>query len=377
MIYRKFGNTGEKISTLGFGGMRLPEIEKDGKWYIDEDKAFPMLMKAYEKGVNYFDSAFYYCHSNSEYAIGTALKSVRDQVMLTTKIPLGKEVQSKDDYRKLLETSLKRMDTSYINFYHFWGINKDVFDEKMVGMGLIQEAVKAKEEGLIKHISFSFHDKPENMKYIIDNAPELETVLLQYNLLDRSNEEMIDYAASKGLGVVAMGPVGGGRLAAPTELYTKLTGKASIATYELALRFVLGNKNVSCALSGMQTEEMLEKNLKIANIEETMSENEWCNIKLAMEEIKKFSELYCTGCRYCMPCPKNIDIPRIFNHYTYHNVYGLSGVAKKEYDDYIKKGGITSKDCINCGFCESKCPQKLKIRKELKRVEEILSGLEV
>lgn len=376
MKYRDYGNTGEKVSTLGFGCMRLPEVEINGKWFIDEDKALPMLFKAYESGINYFDSAPYYCHSNSEYCIGKALKSVRDNVKLTTKLPMD-AVKSTSDMRKFLENSLKKMDTSYVNFYHFWGINKGTL-ENIKKYDLFNEARKLKEEGLIKHMSFSFHDAPENMIDIIEAGEGvLETVLCQYNLLDRANEKSIAYARKKGLGVAAMGPVGGGRLAAPTELYKKLTGKESMATYELALRFVLGNENICLALSGMQSMEMLEKNLAIANVDTYMTKDEWDKVTVAMEEIKKFSELYCTGCNYCQPCPKNIVIPKIFNMYTYHNVYGLTQVAKGEFENYKNnpQNGALPEACVDCGMCEAKCPQHLKIRHELKRVVSVLEQI--
>ncbi len=372
MIYRKFGSTGKEISSLGFGCMRFPEYEKDGQWFIDEEKTIPMLRHAYENGINYFDTAPYYLHNNSEATVGKAMKGIRDKVMLSTKLPL-EEVKGAGDYRRVLEKSLKKMDTDYIDFYHFWGINKAVFDEKIMGFELLKEAMKAKEEGLIRHISFSFHDKAEYIKYIIDRAEVMETMLVQYNLLDRSNEEMIGYASSKGLGIVIMGPVGGGRLAAPTDLYKKLTGKKSSATYELAFKFVLGNPGVSCALSGMESMEMVDKNLAIAGQEKPLTENEWKQLGAAVDQLKKFSDLYCTGCGYCQPCPMGINIPRIFNMFTYHNVYGLTVHAKKEMSGYLKEGGKTVKDCSSCGRCERKCPQKLEIRKQLKRVEEILT----
>lgn len=378
MIYRKFGNTGEQISALGFGCMRLPEIEKNGTWTIDYDKATEMLRHAYDLGVNYFDTAYYYCHENSEVAVGKALKPIRDKVLISTKCPL-ENVIVKEDYRKMLEKSLAKLDTDYVDFYHFWAINRKVFDEKIIGLGLIEEALKLKAEGKIRHISFSFHDDPIHIKHIIDTAPELETMLVQYNLIDRSHEEMIAYAANKGLGVLAMGPVGGGRLAAPTELYKKLTGKDSIATYELAFRFVLGNANISCALSGMENIEMVDKNVAVASLEEPMSEKEWDELSTAIENVKKFSELYCTGCGYCQPCPKGIEIPKLFGAYTYHNVYGLHELAKKEFTAYCEgteeKKGVLSSECINCGYCERKCPQKLKIRELLKKVEAALSKL--
>ncbi|MBQ6569473.1 MAG: aldo/keto reductase [Clostridia bacterium] len=374
MKYRKYGNTGDLVSCLGFGCMRLPEYEKDGKWYLDEDKCTEMLLTAYNNGVNYFDSAYYYCHSNSEAMMGKVLSKVRGNVKLTTKIPL-ELVEKPSDYRRVLEESLTRMGTDYVDYYHFWSLSRQSFDQKVLGCDLLNEAQKAKEEGLIRHISFSFHDTPDTIKYIIDTAQIMESMLVQYNILDRRNEEMIAYAASKGLGVAIMGPVGGGRLAIPSDLYSRLTGKPSVATYELALRFVLGNPNVSLALSGMQTIDVVRKNLEIASSENYLTGEQWEQISEANEQIKKFSDLYCTGCSYCQPCPAEINIPQIFNLYTHHNVYGLTDFARENYANYIKNGGKTIKDCQGCGFCESKCPQKLKIRAQLVKVEKILGSL--
>ena len=377
MQYRKFGNTGVNISALGFGCMRLPEVQQeDGSWMVDQEKVNEMMQRAYDLGVNYFDTALYYCHHNSEIAIGKALKPFRDKVYVSTKCPLDL-VKKTEDFEAILDKSLQKLDMDYVDFYHFWGIDQKEFDEIIVPLGLLEEAERLKRKGKIRHISFSFHDKPEALKHIIDNGPQLESVLLQYNLLDRVNEEMIHYAREKGLGVVVMGPVGGGRLAAPTELAQKL-GSGNLNTYELALRFVLGHPGVCCALSGMQTVEMVEQNTAVASLEVPMTREQWQQAGESMENLKKFSELYCTGCAYCQPCPQGIEIPKIFQAYTYHNVYGLIESAKKDYERYVnneKKPGATSKDCIGCGFCESKCPQKLSIRDLLKKVEPILEAL--
>ena len=377
MQYRKFGNTGVNISALGFGCMRLPEYQDEaGTWHVDQEKTTQMLMRAYELGVNYFDTAFYYCHSNSEIAIGKALAPIRDKVYISTKIPMDK-IKCPEDYEKTLDESLAKLGTDYVDFYHFWAINQKVFDEKIIPMGLLEKAQEMKAKGKIRHISFSFHDTPEALKHIIDDGVGLESVLLQYNLLDRANEEMIHYAAQKGLGVVVMGPVGGGRLAAPTQLSQKL-GSGDLHTYELALRFVLGNKSVCCALSGMQTKEMVEQNTAVASLPEPMTEEQWRAVGESLENLKKFSELYCTGCGYCQPCPKGINIPKIFQAYTYHNVYGLHELAKKTYLGYVnneKEPGATSSACVNCGYCEKKCPQHLKVRELLKMVDEKLSAL--
>ena len=377
MQYRKFGNTGFEISALGFGCMRLPEIQhEDGTWEVDQEKATEMLLHAYHLGVNYFDTAFYYCHGNSEIAIGKALKDVRDKVCISTKCPMDL-VKTKEDYEATLDKSLAKLGTDHVDFYHFWAINQKVFEEKILDLGLLEEAERLKKLGKIRHISFSFHDTPEALKFIIDNGPQLESMLVQYNLLDRNNEEMIAYAAQKGLGVVIMGPVGGGRLAAPTELSQKL-GSGNLNTYELALRFVLGNPNVSCALSGMQSCEMVDQNAAVASLEQPMTTEQWKQVGESLENLKKFSELYCTGCGYCQPCPKGIQIPRIFQAYTYHNVYGLHELAGKTFRSYVnneKEPGATSKDCVNCGYCEKKCPQHLKVRELLKKAESVLETL--
>lgn len=378
MNYRAFGKTGEQISALGFGCMRLPEVEKDGNWSIDMDKAGPMLRRGYELGINYFDSAPYYCHGNSEKAVGEALEGVRDKVLLSTKCQVN-DCKTPDDYVRSVEKSLENLRTDHIDFLHFWGTNEGLFLNKTIGEGFLDRAAKLKEEGLIRHISFSFHDRPEAIKIIVDAAEAhgvpLDSMLCQYNILDRANEEMIGYVHEKGLGTVAMGPVGGGRLAAPAELYSKLTGKENIATYELAFKFCLGNPNLNCALSGMQTIDMVEKNAKIASDDTAFSEAEWEQLGRAMENLKKFNELYCTGCGYCQPCPAKIDIPRIFKAYTYHNVYGLTQAGKKDLDEYYFFGGKGVKDCLDCGVCESKCPQHLNIRDELKRVTALFDGI--
>ncbi len=371
MKMRKLGNTGVDLSALGFGCMRLPEYEKDGKWFVDQDKTNEMIHRAVELGVNYFDTAYYYCHSNSEKAVGEALKGMRKDVKISTKIPLDKEVQKASDYRKLLEESLTRLGTDCVDFYHFWAINKRVFDDKIMGMKLYEEAIKAKEEGLIKHISFSFHDDPIHMKHIIDHAPFMETVLCQYNLLDRANEDMITYAANQGLGVIVMGPVGGGRLAAPAGFVEKLTGNPSIATYELAFKYVLSNPHVSCALSGMETTQMVEKNALVAS-QGALTNDEVEKVNRLMVELKKFSDLYCTGCHYCNVCPQKIDIARIFSEYTLYNVYGQTETAIKRYQEYLKTTDHPPMDCTQCGLCKQKCPQKLDIPKLLTMVHETL-----
>lgn len=365
MQYRKFGNTGIQISALGFGAMRLPEYEKDGQWFI-KDEAIDMIRRAFDLGVNYIDTAYPYCHGNSEYVVGKALKGYRDRVYVSTKIPVW-SVKQQSDYRRFLEEQLKKLDVDYIDFYHFHGINKYRWEETILKLNLVDEAEKAKSEGLIKHISFSFHDNPDYLKVLVDTGV-FESVLCQYNLLDRSNEEGMAYAASKGLGVVVMGPVGGGRLDAPSEAISGMAGGNVKSTPEVALRFVLGNTNVHCALSGMNSIQMVEENAKVASSDLTLYKEDWDKINAMINETQKLAELYCTGCNYCLPCPKGINIPNIFSLMNQHRVFGLTEMAKSRFKKILDPGSkeVSPAECSECGACEKKCPQRIKIREKLK-----------
>jgi len=377
MQYRDFGNTGIKVSALGFGAMRLPEIEIKGKYQVKEEESIEMIQRAFELGVNYIDTAYPYCHNQSELIVGKALQGWRDKVYLSSKMPTW-FVKKRSDYRRFLEEQLKKLKVEYIDFYHFHGLDEDRFKNIVLKHNLLREARKAKEEGLIKHISFSFHDKPEVMKRLIDIGI-FESVLCQYNLLDRSNEEVMAYAQSKGLGVAVMGPVGGGRLATSGILREIPVGNVK-STPELALRFVLANKNVSVALSGMENIEMVEENVRVASSSEHLTNEELQIMENFIEGRKRKEEIPCTMCGYCQPCPNDVAIPEIFQLMNYYTIYGLKEYARKEYQN-IGVGTLWSGDkderqkadaCVECGRCEEQCPQKIKIMEKLKEIHEIL-----
>ncbi|MDD2430215.1 MAG: aldo/keto reductase [Firmicutes bacterium] len=357
MQYQDFGNTGVKVSRLGFGGMRLP-VE-------DPDFAVTLLREGFRLGINYVDTALYYLDGQSEVLIGKALKGYRNKVYLSTKNPI--EDSSGVNWRKRLETSLTKLDTDYIDFYHMWAINLDKYENLIdVKGGPMEEALKAKEEGLIRHISFSFHDTPENLIKLVDTG-NFETMLVQYNLLDRSNEQAISYAKSKGLGVAIMGPVGGGRLGAPSEQIQKLIPKGTKSSAEMALRFVFSNPNVDVALSGMSDLKMLQENVRIASIVEPLSKEEKDTLEEILREKQRLANLYCTGCNYCMPCPNGVDIPKNFTAMNYFRVYDLLDTAKSTYEK-LKNDQKAAESCIQCYQCESKCPQKIKIVEQLEEV---------
>jgi len=374
MQYRPYGRTGVKVSALGFGCMRFPM--KKGK--VDRDLAVPMLQRGYERGINYFDTGKWYCSQDSEATLGEAVKGMdRSKIYLSTKY--AQAHRTADDLREKFETSLKLMQVDYIDFYHMWGLGWEKYTTHMANKGGPLEAfLKLKEEGLVRHLSTSFHSKPDELKQLVDTG-HFETILCQYNLLDRANEESIAYAASKGVGVAIMGPVGGGRLGVPSDKITGTLGApARVSTPELALRFVLSNPNVSVALSGMSTMQQVEENVETASRDSYLTEEERDKVAQAMSENKKLAELYCTGCRYCLPCPEDVNIPRVFELVNYYRVYGLQDYAHNTYMKLIEhslegKQGKDATFCAQCGECEDKCPQKLKIIEQLKEAHALLT----
>ena len=201
MQYRVLGRTGLKVSALGFGGMRFKIV--DG--HVDEDVTIAALRRAMDLGVNYFDSAVGYCESESEAVMGKALKGRRADVIISTKYPTWDPYTKKaDDCRRMLEQSLTRFGVDLIDIYHMHSVNWESAQAVLAPGGAMEGARKAKEEGLIRHLAFSFHDDAKRMIDIIDAAPDFEVVTCQYNLLDRGNEESIAYAHEKGVGVVVM-----------------------------------------------------------------------------------------------------------------------------------------------------------------------------
>jgi len=370
MEYRKFGNTGVKISKLGFGAMRLPGDKKEGKWLIDEDKSLELLTEGFKAGINYVDTAFPYCNEQSETVVGKAVKGWSGDVHVSSKSPIWR-IEKRGDYRKYLEISLERLDRDYIDFYHFHNLTGYFYEEKIKKYDVIEEAQKLKEEGLIKHISFSFHDYPGLMIKLVDTGM-LETVLCQYNFLDTTNDDAIAYAASKGVGVAVMGPLAGGRILDLKADTVK--GACGIDLASLALRFVFLNKDVSTALSGMENLDVLRANLKTAGGPEEMSAEEKEFIDM-MRGNKKVQEMIpCNECGYCGDCPNDIPISRIFKYYNYYKLTGLENPAKWQYSMIGRYDENSKADqCSECGQCEDACPQNIDIIVKLKEIHKALS----
>jgi predicted aldo/keto reductase-like oxidoreductase len=234
---------------------------------------------------------------------------------------------------------------------------------------------KAKDQGLIKHICTSFHDDNEALIKLIDTG-YVESITLQYNLLNRDLEEGIAHAKEKNVGIVVMGPVAGGRLGGSSEVLAKaVPGIGRVP--ELALRFVLSNPNVTVALSGMSTMQQVEENTATASDEVSLSSQDKKMISEHVERLSEMTKLYCTGCKYCMPCPQEVNIPYIFEMYNMGKVYGLWEPARSGYASLPTRRwnpGQQADACIECGECEEKCPQNIQIREQLKDAHRLLTA---
>lgn len=371
MNYRTLGKTGRRVSRLGFGAMRLPMTGEGHGARVDDALAVPLLRRAVELGVTYFDTAVFYCNEDSQRALGKAFKGgLREKVVISTKNHYAGSDEKA--WWTNLEQSLERLQTSYIDIYNHHGVNAKTFNESVLPhMRAWME--KARGQGLIRHIALSFHDKPEALHEIIRSGyPEVITV--QYNLLDRQLEDAIAEAHERGIGVVVMGPVGGGRLGDQSRTLSQII-PAIKRVPELAMRFVLANPHVDVALSGMGTMEMLEENVATCGDPKPLAADDLAAIDDHFARLKKMADLYCTGCNYCMPCPKDVQIPKIFEAFNRGRVYGLWNSAKEGYkaigaSDWNK--GARADACVECGKCEPKCPQRIPITAQLKEAHAAL-----
>lgn len=372
MQYRVYGKTGNKVSVLGFGAMRLPMIEN----HVDMDLSVAIIQRSFDLGVNYVDSAVGYCNSESQIAVGKAVKGYRDKVFVSTKNHY--KGPSGDEWQKLLDDSLKKLDVDYIDFYHSHGLGWEEYKNIQNPGGVMERFRKAKEQGLIRHICYSCHDSAENMMKLIDTG-EFAGMLVQYNLLDRHAEEAIAHAHEKGMGVAIMGTVGGGRLVSPSEKLQGMVKDGAKSTPEIAVRFVISNPNVTVALSGMNSMAQVEENTATAARDEALSEEERGRVIEILNESQELAKLYCTGCGYCMPCKNDVDIPENFTVMNLYRVFGLKELARSRYKGLGKRrkhDGTTveawATACIECGECEPKCPQKIPIIDQLKETHATL-----
>lgn len=378
MQMRKLNN-GDQISALGFGAMRLPTKNMG----IDKERAKEQIYSAIDQGVNFIDTAFIYHGGGSESLLGDILKGeYREKVKLCTKMPLW-FIKSYEDMEKYLEKQLKTLQTDYIDYYLLHGLDKNKFD-KLIELKIFDFLEKAQDEGKIKKIGFSFHDNIKAFKHIAD-AYDWDACLLQYNFLDETNQagtEGVKYAANKGIDVFVMEPLKGGILAGKVpEEVQKLWDTADVkrSPADWALRWVLNHPEVKCVVSGMNDAEQVKENIKVASdtTPNSLTDEEFKLYDEVKEAYNELIEVECTGCGYCMPCPRKVNIPRCFELYNQKSMFNDMGSSM----NYLSiLGGAMAEEasyaglCNGCGTCVKLCPQNLDIPELLGDVSKKMEG---
>lgn len=375
MQYRTIPKNGDEISSLGFGAMRLPL--KNGK--IDRDKASKLIYYAIDNGVNFIDTAYLY--GDSESFLGEILKGeYRDKVKISTKLP-AINVRKYEDMEKLLSEQLKRLQRDSIDYYFIHAVDLKAIN-RLLKRDLIKFLNKAKSEGKIRYVGFSYHGPKEEFPLLVDGY-DWDMVMVQYNYFDenvQASMEGIEYAASKGMGIFVMEPLKGGILAGKMpreaeEVFKNANPDKSNA--EWAFQWVLNNRNITCVLSGMNTFKQLDENLSVADSTTplSMSFEEMETVELVKRVMRNSLKINCSTCGYCMPCPQGVNIPECLKIYNEKYLFGHKGLLNDSMMDYYQYvGGIMGSSgnagkCNGCGKCLRKCPQKLDIIEELKKVK--------
>lgn len=372
MKYRtmRFIGGEENVSLLGLGCMRFP-LNEDGT--IDEAQAEAMIGRALNAGINYIDTAYLYHKGESEPFLGRALKKYpRNSFYLATKLPVWL-VNSVEDAERLFKEQLSRLQTKYIDYYLLHALDAGRW-EKLVKEGIIEWAEAKKASGKIRHLGFSFHDTYPVFREILTYR-QWDFCQIQYNYMDEHSQagvEGLRYAHARGIPVIIMEPLRGGRLVnllpeSAKELFAQDEEHRTPA--ELALKWLYDQPEVNCVLSGMNSMEMVEQNVRTASEYGVgcMTESDRALVEAVRQEITKHVKVGCTGCGYCMPCPRGVDIPGTFR--CYNAMY--SEGKKSGRRDYLqctafRKNPASASQCVGCGKCEQHCPQHIEIRRELK-----------
>ena len=388
MNYRTFPKIDDcKISCLGFGLMRLPLLPNSQE--IDKEKTRSLVKLAIEQGINYFDTAYPYHQKKSEIVFGEIVKeeNIRDKIYIADKMPIW-EVQKEEDFYRILDEQLAKLQTDYIDFYLLHAMHKDAW-KKVKNLNGLKFLEKAKAEGKIRHIGFSFHDSIDVFKQICDEYDGFEFCQIQYNYIDEDGEKRtqnpgwqgLKYAAKKELGVIIMEPLRGGLLANPPVGVRNIFAEAEVPRLpaEWALRFIWENQEVVTALSGMNSEDQVMVNCAVAStaFPNSMPTSQMEVIKKAQNWFDSKIKVPCTGCKYCLPCPKGVEIPSIFDHFNTASMRGLLEENEKilftDYKNMVDRNQGANQ-CVNCGACVSKCPQHIDIPTMIQEAHKSLMG---
>ena len=374
MEYRldKYGN---KLSALGFGCMRFQR--KMGM--IDMALAEKQIMAAYHGGVNYYDTAYIYL--GSEAAIGEIFErnNIRDKIYIATKLP-HYLIKSRQVLDKLFEEQLKRLRTDYVDYYLMHMLTDTAAWERMKELGIEEWIAEKKKSGAIRQIGFSYHGNSEVFCKLID-AYDWDFCQIQYNYLDEHSQagrRGLQYAHSKGIPVIIMEPLRGGKLVnrlpeAAKKIFRAYPTKRTPAQW--AFKWLWDQKEVTVVLSGMNSLEMIEDNMETAARTKVgeLTDADQQMLQSVVKAINANVKVGCTGCGYCMPCPKGVDIPGTFAAYNVRYAEGkLSALREYFMCTTLRKNSAAASNCIGCGKCEKHCPQGISIRQELKNAQKEL-----
>ena len=379
MLYRTMPRSTERLSILGYGCMRFPE--KGGK--IDEVQAEKQMRRAIEQGVNYYDTAMPYHMGASEPFLGKVLSKdgLRNKVFLATKLPPW-SVHSRADMDRLLDIQLKNLQTDHIDYYLIHNLTGHTW-QHMRSQGVLHFLEQAKQDGRIRFAGFSFHGDKNVFPEIVD-AWNWDFCQIQYNFLDEQTQAGtagLEYAAKKGLGIIIMEPLRGGNLATriPDEVQKTWDAAPTRRTpVEWALRWIWNRPEVTLVLSGMNQDEHVEENLRIASaaLPKSLTDAELQTVSTVARTYRRLMQVGCTGCQYCLPCPAGVNIPACFEVFNAHTLF-KDKQASMMY--MIRLGGLLGKpakasQCSSCGACVKKCPQSLPIPQLLKQVASTFEG---
>ena len=381
MLYREMPGNGDQLSILGFGCMRLPE--RDGA--IDEARAMQQVRYAIDHGVNYIDTAWPYHGGQSEPFVGRALADgYRERAKLATKLPSWM-IQDRADMDQFLNAQLEKLQTDHIDYYLIHCLVGDLWD-KIEALGATDFLDQAKADGRIVNAGFSFHGSGTDFTHIVD-AYAWDFCQIQYNYLDEENQagtKGLEYAAAKGLGIIVMEPLRGGKLASPVpEAVEAIWNEADVkrSPAEWALRWVWNHPEVTVVLSGMNEEAHIEENLRVASQAHPncLTEAELQLVDRVEQTYRQLMKAGCTGCRYCIPCPAGVSIPVCFE--LLNNLHMFGDVEENRFMYVVRLGGTITggkpgyaSQCVQCGQCLEKCPQHLAIPRLLESVTEAFEG---
>lgn len=378
MKTKQLGTCGLTVPILGFGAMRLP-MEDGRQGYTsyrgaDEEKSIQLIRHAIDSGVNYIDTAFNYLHGESEKILGKALQhGYREKAILATKSPIWM-IKSPEDFDSLLAKQLGRLQTDYMDCYLLHSVLKKDWEGRILPNKVLDSLTKAKEDGRVKHIGFSFHDNMDLFKEVA-NALPWDFCQIQLNYLDKEFQggmAAAKYAAEKGMGVIVMEPLRGGHLAnVPPRVAEVFDATDATKSYpQWAFDYVWSIPEVSMVLSGMGDCAQVDENVRYAEAlpEGGLSPEDMAIYEKASQAFASYDTIPCTGCNYCAVCPEGVTIP--YNFQTY-NQYIMSGDRERalwEYNTTVPLNGSQASACTGCGTCEERCPQHIKISDWMEKV---------